>query len=186
MTLQDPFNNAPAPVAPVATVPDEAQQPAAVGTAFVDVQARVDPALAEFVTGEQVRITYKSAAAYDAPWITTDFPSIDVAHARMTEVARQTKLVELFGITVKASGAFWNTLSATRPNAQAPTAAAAPSQPAAQSAPQGATQPPVGAPPKPFEDFVYVTKFSAKTNKAWHAWMPPTKGDSRPALFFNA
>ena len=52
---------------------------------------------------------------------------------------------------------------------------------AAPAASQGA---PSWAPEKPFADFVYKSGVSAKTGKPWHAWMAPTRGDSRPALFF--
>jgi hypothetical protein len=58
------------------------------------------------------------------------------------------------------------------------------SAPARSNAPQGATEAPSWAAPKPFDDFVYKTGVSAKNGKTWHAWMPPTKDDQRAAKFF--
>jgi hypothetical protein len=52
------------------------------------------------------------------------------------------------------------------------------------AAPQGATDAPAWAPPKPFDDFVYKTGVSKKNGKVWHAWMPPQQGDLREAKFF--
>lgn len=146
-----------------------------------EAQAEVAPVAApvaatpEVVGDEKVRITLKSGATYDAPWVTVDFPSIDVAHARLSDLDRQKKLADIFDIASKASGKFQALVGASPAGARQ-----------GSNAPAAAQEAPSWAPEKPYADFIYKSGVSKKNGSTWHAWMPPQQGDSRKALFFNA
>lgn len=136
-------------------------------------QAEVKPAVIKSpAVGEgegKIVSTYKEGAGYDASWTVVHANSVDdwfLIHdnPRFKDLLDKQKKVAQYmrgGVAgqVASSGG----------------AGGAP--PASQAAPSW-------APEKPFEDFVYKSGVSAKTGKPWHAWMSPTRGDSRPALFF--
>lgn len=172
LSIDDPFATTPADDE-AQTVLVEEPAPAAVES------APIPAAVAAAGDSEKVRITIKSGAGYDVPWLTADFPSIDVAHAKLTEASRQKKLVEIFDVTARASAKFQELVGG---NAPAP--AGGDNKPAQSRAPQGAKEPPAWAPEKPYDDFVYKTGVSKSSGKTWHAWMPPQQGDSREAKFF--
>lgn len=106
--------------------------------------AKVTPPPVADVSGETVRVTLKSGGRHDVPWITADFPSIDVAHERLTSAETQGKLVEIFDVTTRAAAKFQE--SAERdikpPQASAPQRGGGgqqrkPAPAAAQQAPNG-------------------------------------------------
>ena len=102
---------------------------------FAAEEAVVTPVGAD--DGEQIRITLKGGSGYDAPWITVDFPSIDVAYEKLSDTARKDRLMELFAITGGASSKFIETSGGYKP--VAPSAASRAPQ-GAQSAPGGETR----------------------------------------------
>lgn len=166
MTIADPFASAPAQ--------EEAQQPAS--------EPAAQPAAAEkpavqnvFAPGEgKIVTTLKAGAGYDQPWVVIHANSVEESNALLDQ-----KFADYLG-RVKKVAAFFNGGGVP---VQAQNNGGGQQQ--SNGRPQGATEPPAWAPPKPYDDFVYKTGFSQKTNKTWHAWMPPTKGDNREALFFN-
>lgn len=160
MTIADPFGAAVQAAAPVPAPAPVAQAPVAQPT-----EAQLAPpeyaapvpgfAPAPQVTNvtnvadsdnEQVRITLKSDGGYDAPWITVDFPSIDAAHAKLSDTARQGRLAEVFGIIGQAAKAFKAVYashvgSAPQQPAQSQQRQAQPGQPAgSMQAPNGETR----------------------------------------------
>lgn len=104
----------------------------------------------------------KSGGGYDDPWITLDFPSIDVAHARLSDAARKGRLVEVFQVTAQASAKFAELTSVGKP---AKPAAAAGGGGGQSRAPQGAQEAPNGE--KKYCDhgeMVYKSGVSTKGN----------------------
>lgn len=181
MTLADPFapeeaqTVVPAPESPVA-----APAPPAIATAYVDVK----PNLVGFEgigDSEQVRLTMKSGSAYDVPWITVDFPSIDVAHERLTDVARQVKLAEIFDIAGRANAKFIKSVAESKPvTAPVPagggsTAVAAPAAASPSAPPPGATGAPSGETRQCQHGEMQFRSGVGKSNgKVWQAFMCPT------------
>lgn len=169
MTVTDPFAAAPA---------EEAQQPEPKSDGIVSLsQAKIDmgykPAVAAPSDGKVV-LTFKGGTGFDAPWIVIHAADLEDAHRQVSEeAALLASLMERVG---KAGAHFAS-------NGPANTGRGG-NTGGASSAPQGATEAPAWAPPKPHADFVYKTGVSAKNGKTWHAWMPPEKGDSRDAKFF--
>lgn len=163
--LVDPFADTPAEEAPAAPevieIADEQPKKAA-------------PKKAAPKTAEEgkLTVTLKGGSGYDAPWIVGHFADVDDALRTFSEDA--VKMADLM-TRVQKAGAHFSGLQPARENP----VSANPSRP-----PQGATDAPAWAPPKPFDDFVYKTGVSKKTGKVWHAWMPPQQGDSRDAKFF--
>lgn len=126
------------------------------------------PAVAQ--TGEgKIVMTFKEGAGFDTTWNVVHANNVDEALSLLSDE----KFKELLDRQKKVASYFRGGSSAV------------PAAPAANGRPAGATEAPSWAPPKPYDDFVYKTGFSQKTGKTWHAWMPPQKGDNRPAKFFN-
>lgn len=172
----DPFASAP-------TTPDEAQTapapeaPAApadkaVGSVTVDVV----PRLQAVQTEGKVVVTFKGGSGFDAPWIVLHAAGLDEV-ADFMSVENAPRLMEIME-RVQNVGAHFVSKAPARP-ANAGSAA-----PQRGAAPQGATEAPSWAPPKPYDDAVYKTGVSKKTGKPWHAWMPPQQGDPREPKFF--
>lgn len=120
-------------------------------------------------TDPKIVLTFKEGTGFDSSWIVVHANNVDDADALLDQ-----KFADLMAKTKKVAAHFRG--------GGAPASSGAP---AANGRPAGATEAPAGAPPKPYDDFVYKSGFSAKTNKTWHAWMPPAKGDNRPAKFFD-
>jgi hypothetical protein len=122
---------------------------------------------------ERVRITLKSGSAYDVPWITADFPSIDAAYDTLIDGERQKKLATIFEIAGRANAKFVELVTGSK----APIAASSGSTnttpassppPAAQGAPSGETR------SCKHGQMQFKSGFSAKTNKTWQAYFCPT------------
>ena len=159
LSYEDPFSTA------VVEAPaEEAQQAPVIGTATLAVKPVV-------VSDEgKITLTFKGAGGFSDRWL--------VAHVSTPED----------GLALLDNPAFKELLDRSRKIGEydAKNAPAAPAgAPTPARAPQGATEAPSWAPPKPFEDFVYKTGVSKKNGSTWHAWMPPQQGDSRPAAFFR-
>lgn len=168
VTTEDPFASAPAA--------DEAQAAPA-------TEPAADPAPAQLVTPaalaavatndlERVRITLKSGSAYDVPWITADFPSIDAAYDTLVDGERQKKLATIFEIAGRANAKFVELVTGSKAapvNVSSGQTQPASTPPAgAQSAPDGTTR------SCKHGEMQFRSGFSAKTNKAWSAFMCPT------------
>ena len=119
-------------------------------------------------TDPKIVLTFKEGTGFDSSWIVVHANNVDDADALLDQ-----KFADLMAKTKKVAAHFRG--------GSAPSSGGAP---ASNGRPAGATEAPSWAPPKPFDDFVYKTGVSAKNGKTWHAWMPPEKGDSRPAKFF--
>lgn len=166
----DPFAAQPEPAAEIhVNSIEDALEAKAVGTAYIDVKPRIADG---FPSENKVTVTLKGGRDFDAPWIVIHAASVAEADAQF-----DSGLASLMEKVQRAGAHFAG--QAPKPAPGAPTQAAVRSAP-----PQGATDAPSWAPPKPFDDFVYKTGVSAKNGKTWHAWMPPSKGDSRDAKFF--
>lgn len=118
----------------------------------------------------KVVVTLKGGTGFDAPWIVIHADDAADALSQINE--EMAALMERAQTAAKHFGSLGG-----GPNTNG-------ARPVAQGQPQGSLEAPAWAPPKPFEDFVYKTGVSAKNGRVWHAWMPPEKGDSRPAKFF--
>jgi hypothetical protein len=143
----------------------------AVGTMTVDVKPNI-------LTGElepAITTTYKGGTGFDAPWVVTRASSVKEADALLDQ-----EFADYLAKVQRVAKHFVG----SAPVSQNVSPSQGGSAPARSNAPQGATEAPSWAPPKPHDDFVYKTNISAKTGKVWHAWMPPTKDDQRPAKFF--
>jgi hypothetical protein len=152
---------------PFASAPAEAQEvPVAAAEAPVSTPSR--PAVATAAEGK-ITVTLKGGSGFDSPWIV-----IHAADAADALSQFDGPLAELMEKVQKAGTHFSGLKPASASGNAAPS----------RSAPQGATEAPAWAPPKPFDDFVYKTGVSAKNGKVWHAWMPPEKGDHRDPKFF--
>lgn len=122
--IDDPFE------APIKTVEESANTSENVRVPLISTE------------GEQVRITMKSGAGYEVPWITVDFPSIDVAHERLSDAERKSKLMDIFKITAGASAKFAEQVAELKPaNVSSPTATSVGYNP---RAPQGIAEAPGG------------------------------------------
>ncbi|QGH79721.1 hypothetical protein SEA_ANON_50 [Gordonia phage Anon] len=178
MSLPDPFA-APAPVeqAPVAEAPFTPDPTPAAQPAAQVVQTKpVAPASAD----GKVVLTFKGGRDFDAPWIVIHADGLDEAAEFVGTKAGV--LAELM-TRVQAAGQHFAGQAPAKP------AGGGGQRSGGGGAPQGATEAPAWAPPKPFDDFVYksgVSKSGRNAGKTWHAWMPPQKGDGRDAVFFNA
>lgn len=161
---------------PFATAPDEAQVPAVAP----ESPAQAPAATAEVTTpapvsapaeGHRTEIvtTFKAGSSFDQPWVVIHAGSVAESDTLLDQ-----EFADYLGKVKRVAGFFNGGGSAP--------AASAPLQ---NGQPAGSVEAPAWAPAKPFSDFVYVTKVSAKTGKPWHAWMAPGKGDSRDPLFFN-
>lgn len=169
--MEDPFATAavatdpgpePQQQDPWASPPPVAWAPAV--PAGATATAVASPSVGEIVT------TFKAGTGYDSPWVVLHASSVAESDALLDKefadyLGKVKRVAEFFNGGSSASAQGGNTQQRS-------------------NAPQGATQPPSYAPPKPYDDFVYksgVSKFSGKT---WEAWMPPEKGDSREPKFF--
>lgn len=175
MTMTDPF-------APTAE-PEEAQQqevaeakPQAIATAYVDVKPRLEGFP---VSDGKVVLTFKGGSGYDAPWIVVHAADLDEALEHVT-----TKAETLISVMERVQLAGKHFAGLAPAKASSNNINVAPARPLQPSQPSGSVEAPSWAPPKPFDDFVYVTKVKAETGKVWHAWMPPEKGDTRQPKFF--
>lgn len=158
--MQDPFASAPA---------EEAQTETQV-IEFTDAPAAAPAKPATPPSEGKVVVTLKGGTGFDAPWIVLHADDAADALGQLDEtmialMERAQKAAKHFG----SLGGGGNTSGG---------------RPVAQGQPQGSVEAPAWAPPKPYDDFIYKTGVSAKNGKTWHAWMPPEKGDSRPAKFF--
>ncbi|ASZ73931.1 hypothetical protein SEA_SHAYRA_55 [Gordonia phage ShayRa] len=185
MTMEDPFAQAPVAAAAEPEQPPFTPDPAAAPAATATV-TQTKPAPAVVGADGKVVLTFKGGNDFSAPWIVIHADGLDEA-AEFISVSNAPKLMDLM-TRVQNAGAHF--------------AGQAPAKPAGSgggqrsggggggsNAPRGATEPPAWAPPKPYDDFVYksgVTKSGRNAGQTWHAWMPPQKGDSRNAEFFNA
>lgn len=116
-------------------------------------------------------VTLKGGSGFDAPWIVIHADDAADALSQFDDT-----LAALMGKAQQAASHF----TGLRP--ASPNSGSSPRIVSGQ--PQGSIDAPAWAPPKPYDDFVYKTGVSAKNGKVWHAWMPPQKGDARPAKFF--
>lgn len=178
--MTDPFASAPAPAQEPAPVQqDEAQQPTQPSPWDApppEAAKPAAPARPAFADAEgKIVTTFKGGREYDQPWVVIHANSVEESDALLDQAFAD------YLAKVKRVASFFNGGG----SAPAPSGGGQPQQQNRQAPPQGANQPPSWAPPKPFDDFVYVTKVSAKTGRPWHAWMAPEKNDPRPALFFN-
>lgn len=149
--------------------PAETPKPKSVGTVSVDVKPNLLP-----LDNGSVTMTFKGGAGFEAPWIVIHATDLEDAHRQVSEEAAL--LASLMERVQKAGAHFASNGPANTGRGGNTGGVSAP--------PQGATEAPAWAPPKPHADFVYKTGLSAKNGKTWHAWMPPEKGDSRDAKFF--
>lgn len=124
----------------------------------------------------KVVLTFKGGRDFDAPWIVIHATSLEDAYEQVT--TKGELLGKLMDRVTNAGKHFSGNGGSA---GHSPGGGAPP-----RRAPQGAKEPPAGAPEKPYDDFVYMTGTSNKTGRVWHAWMPPEKGDSREPLFFNS
>lgn len=172
MTRPDPFANA-APVADEAQAAPAEEQKPSVGTVHVDVKPRFPEGFPQ--TEGKIVLTFKGGTGFDAPWIVVHATSLDDALDTVSDEG----LADLMGRVQRAGAAFAGQAPASSGNSNG-------GRPLQQGQPAGSVEAPPWAPPKPYDDFVYVTKVSPKTGRPWHAWMAPNKGDTRDPLFFNA
>lgn len=121
----------------------------------------------------KVVMTFKGGAGYDAPWVVIHAAGLQEAHDFV--VGENASLLAEVMTRVQSAGKHFAGLAPAKTGGGG---AATPSR-----APQAAQDAPEWAPDKPFEDFVYKSGIG-KNGKQWHAWMPPTRQDSRDALFF--
>ncbi|UVK60600.1 hypothetical protein SEA_PETERSON_50 [Mycobacterium phage Peterson] len=146
--------------------PEQPVATPAPATTVVNNSSNVAPGEGKIVT------TLKGGRDFDAPWIVIHASSVAESDALLDasfkDYMEKVKLVA----AAFAGGS----------------AAPAPAQSSGggyqRQAPQGAQEAPEWAPPKPYDDFVYVSKVNQNTGKVWHAWMPPTKDDTRQPKFF--
>lgn len=183
---EDPFASAPADEAQAAPQPDPEPEPAAdpepapAPAKKAAAKKAAPAAVAPVVNSEgKVVLTFKGGSGFDAPWIVIHAADLQDANDQVSGDSAKL-LVDTMDKLQRAGKKFvelggGKSAPASNGNGQA----------SRGSAPQGATEAPSWAPPKPFDDFVYVTKVSAKTGKPWHAWMAPNKNDGRDPLFFN-
>jgi hypothetical protein len=150
---------------PFASAPAEAQE---VPVAEAPVSTPSRPAVATTAEGK-ITVTLKGGSGFDAPWIVIHAADVDDAYSQFDQ-----KLADLME-KVQTAGQHFASQGKSAPGASVSNR---------NGAPQGATQAPAWAPPKPYDDFVYRTGVSAKNGKTWHAWMPPEKGDHRDPKFF--
>lgn len=166
MTITDPW--ATADVEPAPAAPEPQPEPKTVGTVKVDVVPNILTPTPE----GKLTLTFKGTGTYADRWL--------VAH-----VANPVE-----GLTLLNDPQFKELLDLSKKIAAYDGAGAAVAAPQGgntggrQSAPQGATEAPSWAPERPEADFVYKTGVSKKNGKTWHAWMPPSQDDPRPAKFF--
>jgi hypothetical protein len=154
--MQDPF-----------AAPTEAQDEVVAPAAVEAPASAPAPRPASTSEGKLV-VTLKGGTGFDAPWIVIH--ADDAADALSQFDNTLASLMEKAQHAAKHFGSLGSPSGGGRP--------------AAAGQPAGSTEAPPWAPPKPFDDFVYKTGVSAKNGKVWHAWMPPQKGDARPAKFF--
>lgn len=119
--------------------------------------------------GVEVSLTFKGGRDFDAPWIVVRTQSVEEAYEQMTTKG---ELLGKLMDRVKNAGRHFS-------GAPAPSGGGQPQR----KPPQASQEAPSWAPPKPYDDAVYKTGVS-KAGKTWHAWMPPTKEDSREPKFF--
>lgn len=122
-------------------------------------------------TDGKVVMTFKGGAGYDAPWVVIHAAGLQEAHDFVT--GDNASLLADVMTRVQSAGRHFASLSPAKPAGA----------PAPSRAPQAAQEAPEWAPDKPYDDFVYKSGIG-KNGKTWHAWMPPTRQDSREALFF--
>ncbi|AVJ51401.1 hypothetical protein SEA_CIAO_47 [Mycobacterium phage Ciao] len=158
----DPWaSNDNGPEQPVATT--------APATTVVNNSSNVAPGEGKIVT------TLKGGRDFDAPWIVIHASSVEESDALL-----DAKFKDYMDKVKKVAAAFAGG-SAAAPSAPAPSR---PAVSGSRPAPAGAKEAPEWAPPPPYDDFVYVSKVNQNTGKVWHAWMPPTKDDTRQPKFF--
>lgn len=168
MAIEDPFATEPAA--------DEAQStPAPSSDGPWDGPVTANNTQTQVDDSEKVRITLKSGRDYDAPWLTADFPSIDVAHQRLSDNGRKKKLVEIFDVVAAASAKFQELVGGSAPAPQQSSGGGG--QQRQSRTPQGAKEPPSWFPAPPAPGWVYKTGVNQNTGNVWHAWAPPNKGD---------
>lgn len=175
LSYEDPFAAAPTND----EVADEAQQASAPAPAAEPtvVKAASVPAGSD---GKIVQ-TYKEGAGFDSSWVVVHSNTIDEALG----ITYDPKFKELLDRTKLIASAFRGGAPAAPQNRGGGGGGQR------SNAPQGATQPPAWAPPKPFDDFVYrsgVSKSGYNVGETWHAWMPPTRDDPqgrKPQYFKN-
>jgi hypothetical protein len=118
-------------------------------------------------------MTFKEGQGFESTWHVVHAATVADAKA----VLMDPEFRELLDLQKKAAGVFRSGSTSSPQGGNTG---------GRQSAPQGATEAPVWAPPKPYYDAVYKSGVSKKNGKVWHAWMPPEQGDDREPLFFNA
>lgn len=156
MSTFNPFEAAPAPVA---EAPEPAPAPVATAPAGAPVVVPSD--------ADKIVVTLKGGAGFEAPWI--------VIHASSIAEADSLLSGDMANLMTKVSNAAAHFSGGQAPAGGAPAAAPTSAPPAGAQAPERPADVPA--------DFVYRTGVSKKTGKAWKAWMPPTKGDPRSAIW---
>lgn len=138
---------------------------------FSDPPAKKAVELPDLTVGEggKADITLKGGAGYDVPWIPLGFPSIDAAHAALTDPETQRKLAELMDVVAKANALFNSKVAAVQPPKG--NKGGAPARPGAEA--------PAGTPEAPGPGWTYKTGVG-KNGKTWKAWMPPRGSDESP------
>lgn len=170
MTIVDPF---------AAPALEEAQQhaPAPAPSPWTSAPAAETPTAPAAVasSNSEVVLTFKGGTGFDAPWIVIHAEDLESAHRAVSDEAAL--LADLMSRVQKAGSHFASTAPAK--------AAGSPNTAARSNAPQGATEPPAGAPASPGDGWVFKSGVSKKTGKAWKAWMPPQGRDDLSPKFFD-
>lgn len=172
MTEYDPFD---APVsdeptlATNSTISPWEDNPKSADSFSVDVKPNLLP-----IDAGKVVLTFKGGTGFDAPWIVIHATDLQDAYNQTT--GENATLLASVMSQVHKAGAHFTSNGPVNTGRGGNTGARS-------NAPQGATEAPSYAPPKPFDDFVYKSGVS-KAGKAWEAWMPPQKGDTREPKFF--
>lgn len=164
MAEVDPFDEA-----PFDAEIEESKGDVVVNTKSVDGVVKV-----KSVDGEgKIVLTFKEGGGFDASWNVVHASTVEEAKSILSDpqfkdlLDQQKKVAAYF-----RGGGTAPSLKVNQPNPS-------------YGAPAGAQEPPAWAPEKPFPDFVYKSGVSQKTGKPWQAWMSPTRGDGRAAVFFD-
>lgn len=128
--------------------------------------------MSETPTNNKLTVTLKGGSGFDAPWI--------VLHGDTAAELLEQLNDEALKALIEQTSAVGKFFADKGPQAQGNRGGGGGGR---SGAPQGAQQPPAGAPEAPGPDWVFKSGTS-KAGKPWKAWMPPQGSDEKP-LFFN-